>query len=165
MESKNVVYKNMEHALKEVGATMHLIGFKRVHPDAKLPMRAKEGDAGADLSSIEDLVIEPHKSAIVKTGLVWEPEHLNYELQVRPRSGLAVKNVVTVLNSPGTIDGGFRGEIGVILINHSDVPFEIKKGDRIAQAVIQPIHIYRTVEIEEISETERGCGKYGSTGR
>ena len=137
--------------------------FKRVHPDAVLPSYAHPSDAGMDVRSVEDLTLAPGKRALVHTGLVMllPPQ---YEAQVRPRSGLALKNGVTVLNSPGTIDSGYRGEVGVILINLGDVDFTVRKGDKVAQLVIAPVTQPDVVEVSEIDETDRGSGGFGSTG-
>lgn len=139
------------------------LSFKRVHPDAVLPAYAHPSDAGMDIRSVESLVIPPGKRALVKTGLVINLPPL-YEAQVRPRSGLALKQGVTVLNTPGTIDSGYRGEIGVILINLGEADFEVKTGDRIAQLVIAPVTQPTIVEATEIDETDRGAGGFGSTG-
>ena len=137
--------------------------FKRVHPDAVLPSYAHPSDAGMDVRSVEDLTLAPGKRALVHTGLVMllPPQ---YEAQVRPRSGLALKNGVTVLNSPGTIDSGYRGEVGVILINLGDVDFTVRKGDKVAQLVIAPVTQPDVVEVSEIDETDRGSSGFGSTG-
>ena len=141
-----------------------LVRFKKINPDAILPAYAHQGDAGLDVRSVEDLTIPPGKRALVKTGLVMELPS-DAEAQVRPRSGLALKFGVTVLNSPGTIDSGYRGEVGVILINHGDQPFEVRKGDRIAQIVIAPCIHADIVEVESLDSSERGSGGFGSTGR
>ena len=137
--------------------------FKRIHPDAVLPAYAHPSDAGMDLRSVDELVIPVGKRALVHTGLVMLLPPA-YEAQVRPRSGLALKRGVTVLNSPGTIDSGYRGEVGVILINLGEEPFEVKKGDKIAQLVIAPVIQPQVVETEVIDETDRGAGGFGSTG-
>ena len=137
--------------------------FKRVHPDAVLPSYAHPSDAGMDVRSIEDLTLAPGKRALVRTGLVMLLPP-SYEAQVRPRSGLALKNGVTVLNSPGTIDSGYRGEVGVILINLGDADFTVRKGDKVAQLVIAPVTQPEVVETHEIDETDRGVGGFGSTG-
>ncbi|MGN0854509.1 MAG: dUTP diphosphatase [Kiritimatiellia bacterium] len=139
------------------------LGFKRIHPDARLPAYAHAGDAGMDLRSAEDLTLRAGARALVHTGLVMMLP-LQYEAQVRPRSGLALKHGVTVLNTPGTIDSGYRGEVGVILANFGDADFEIKKGDRIAQLVIAPVTQAEIVEVETVDETDRGAGGFGSTG-
>ena len=137
--------------------------FKRVHPDAVLPSYAHPSDAGMDLRSVDDLTLAPGHRALVHTGLVLLLPPL-YEAQVRPRSGLALKNGVTVLNTPGTIDSGYRGEVGVILINLGDTEVQVKKGDKIAQIVIAPVTQPEIVETDFIDETDRGTGGFGSTG-
>ena len=137
--------------------------FKRIHPDAVLPEYAHPSDAGMDVKSIDDLVIAPGKRALVHTGLVMALPPM-YEAQVRPRSGLALKKGVTVLNTPGTIDSGYRGDVGVILINLGEEDFEIKKGDKIAQIVIAPVTVAEIVETDVIDDTDRGEGGFGSTG-
>lgn len=137
----------------------------RMADDAKdlLPVKAHDDDAAFDLKSRTQMEIPPHKSALVPTGLFIElPE--GFEAQVRPRSGLALKRCVTVLNTPGTIDAGYRGEVGVILINHGDTPFAIERGDRIAQMVIQELPKVRLVAVDALSDSERGTGGFGSTG-
>lgn len=145
------------------------LGFKRVHPDAKLPSYAHDGDAGMDVYAIEDVRLQDSKPTIVSTGLVAEIP-TGYEIQVRPRSGLSTKGV-TVWNSPGTIDSGYKGVIGIILCylspNKDETTvrwFDIHKGDRIAQLVIAPVTRAEVVEVREVSETDRGTGGFGSTG-
>ena len=137
--------------------------FRKVRPDAVLPSYAHPSDAGMDVRSVEELTIAPGKRALVHTGLVMllPPR---YEAQVRPRSGLALKSGVTVLNTPGTIDSGYRGEVGVILVNFGDADFQVKKGDKIAQIVIAPVTQPEIVETAEVDETDRGSGGFGSTG-
>ena len=136
---------------------------KKIHADAILPKQARAGDAGMDLSSVEEKVLLPGEFALIKTGIQIElPE--GTEAQVRPRSGLALKNGITCLNSPGTIDAGYRGEVGVILINHSKVPFHIEKQMRIAQLVVQYVPQVFIEEVEELSDTERGEQGFGSSG-
>ncbi len=132
---------------------------------AIIPEYKTAGAAGADLCALVDapLTISAGKSAIVPTGLFFEIPQ-GYEVQVRPRSGLAAKNAVTVLNTPGTIDSDYRGEIKIILINLSDKDFVVNSGDRIAQMIIAPV-IQASFEItDSLSETERGSGGFGSTG-
>lgn len=133
---------------------------------AIVPEYKTAGAAGADLYAFVDspVTILPGKSAMIPTGLFFEiPE--GYEIQVRPRSGLAAKNGVTVLNTPGTIDCDYRGEIKVILINLGDKEFVVNNGERIAQMVIAPV-IQAAFEItENLSQTERGAGGFGSTGK
>lgn len=132
-----------------------------------LPKYETEGSAGMDLRaqvSGESLVINPGCRALVKTGLrISLPQ--GWEAQVRPRSGLALKKGVTVLNSPGTIDSDYRGEIGVILVNLGEEPFEVKNGDRIAQMVIAKYEQVEWKEVSEIDTTERGVGGFGHTGK
>src|SRR3989344_686169 len=117
-----------------------------------------------DLFSTEKYDILPSESIMVKTGLSIELPP-SYEAQVRPRSGLALKNSITVLNSPGTIDSGYRGEIGIILINHGKNTFKINPGDRIAQLVVAKHEAPTIEEVSELSETKRGSGGFGSSGR
>jgi dUTP pyrophosphatase len=138
--------------------------FKKLHPDAILPTYGSAGAAGMDVHAIEDTELFPHEHSVISTGLaVAIPE--GYELQCRPRSGLAAKHCLTVLNSPGTIDSDYRGEIKVILINHGMDCFEIKAGDRIAQLVMAPVTRPALEWTDWHSETERGTGGLGSTGR
>ena len=139
------------------------LSFKRINPDAVLPSYAHPGDAGMDLRSVDDAVIPSGGRALVHTGLVVNLPP-GYEAQVRPRSGLALKSGVTVLNTPGTIDAGYRGEVGVILANFGAEPFAVRKGDRIAQMVIAPVTFAEIVETDSIDETDRGAGGFGSTG-
>ena len=138
--------------------------FKRIHPNAVLPAYAHPSDAGMDIRSVADMTVPARGRALVPTGLVVLLPPL-YEAQVRPRSGLALKHGITVLNTPGTIDSGYRGEIGVILFNSSDVDFQVKKGDRVAQVVIAPVTQPVIEEAQEIDETDRGAGGFGSTGK
>lgn len=137
--------------------------FKRIHPDAVLPAYAHPSDAGMDVRSVEELAIAPGKRALVRTGLVMMLPPL-YEAQVRPRSGLALKSGITVLNTPGTIDSGYRGEVGVVLINLGQEEFKVAKGDKIAQLVIAPVTQPEIVEASDVDETDRGEGGFGSTG-
>ena len=139
------------------------VRFKRLCPDAVLPAYAHPGDAGMDIRSVDDLEIAPGARALVHTGLVMVLPP-GWEAQVRPRSGLALKHGVTVLNTPGTIDAGYRGEVGVILANLGDVPFPVKKGDRIAQVVVAPVTTAAIEETDVVDDTDRGGGGFGSTG-
>ena len=140
------------------------LSFKRIHPDAVLPSYAHPGDAGMDVRSVEDLVIPAGARALVHTGLVAViPE--GYELQVRSRSGLALKSGVAVLNSPGTVDAGYRGEIGVVLANFGDGEFAVGKGDRVAQLVAAPVTVAEISEADSVGAADRGAGGFGSTGR
>ena len=139
------------------------LGIKRIHPDAVMPAYAHLSDAGMDVQSVEELVILPGKRALVHTGLVLQLPSA-FEAQVRPRSGLAIKHGITVLNAPGTIDSGYRGEVCVILINLGDESFQVKKGDKIAQLVIASVIQPVLKEIDVVDETDRGNGGFGSTG-
>lgn len=137
---------------------------KKLHPDAVIPTYKHEGDAGMDIRSIESLVIEPGERKLVKSGLAFVIP-IGYEIQVRPRSGLALKHGITVLNAPGTVDSAYRGDVGAILINHSDKPFMIEKGMRIAQIVFAKVkNVHNLVEVHEIDETVRNTNGFGSTG-
>lgn len=132
-----------------------------------LPAYASDGAAGLDLMAAlppqTKLVIEPGARELVPTGIVVELPQ-GHEGQVRPRSGLALKHGVTVLNAPGTIDCDYRGEVSVVLINHGRAPFEIVRGQRIAQLVVAPVLTARLVVRDSLGETRRGAGGYGSTG-
>ncbi|WP_123054380.1 dUTP diphosphatase [Clostridium sp. JN-1] len=139
------------------------VKVKRINEEAKLPEYAHKSDAGMDLFSVEEKIIDVGQTALIKTGIIIELP-ANTEAQVRPRSGLALKNSVTVLNSPGTIDEGYRGEIGVILINHGKVPFKVEKQMKIAQMVIKPVIKVSIKEVKEVSSSDRNSGGFGSTG-
>lgn len=139
------------------------INVKRLSKDAILPCYAHDGDAGMDLFSNCEVTIAPGETKLIKTGIAIELP-VGYEAQVRPRSGLALKNSITVLNTPGTIDSGYRGEVGVILINHSKDDFIVEKGMKIAQMVITSYVSARLSEVDELSDTDRGIGGFGSTG-
>ena len=127
------------------------------------PRKAHDDDAAFDLRSRVDVVIPSGKITLVPTGVFMELP-AGYEAQVRPRSGLALKHGITVLNTPGTIDAGYRGEVGVILINAGENDFTIARGDRIAQMVIQQLSDVQLVAAEQLSDTSRGAGGFGSTG-
>lgn len=128
-----------------------------------LPAYATSGAAGMDVVSAEDVTLAPAARHAVATGLALAiPE--GYEIQVRPRSGLALKHGITVPNTPGTIDSDYRGELKVILINHGAEPFVIQRGDRVAQLVLAPVVQAAWDEVEELDATERGAGGFGSTG-
>jgi dUTP pyrophosphatase len=180
------------------------VKIKRLHPDAVIPRYAHEFDAGFDLVAVEDTIIEPGETKLVRTGLAMSLPP-NYELQIRPRSGISLKTKLRVANAPGTVDAGYRGEIGVIVDNISrevikrydkdgqlerimisgqalsmvktidgnyvdvgkiieDGTYIIRKGDRIAQGVIKPVEQAHFVEVDELDETDRGAGGFGSSG-
>ncbi len=140
-----------------------LVKIKKLHSDAHTPHYAHFGDSGADLFSVEEAILHPMQRKAIATGLSAEVPQ-GFELQVRPKSGLALKSGLTVLNTPGTIDFGYRGEIKVILINLSEETYRIEKGQKIAQLVVAPVVYAEFQEVDELSETSRGEGGFGSTG-
>lgn len=135
-------------------------------PGAKLPAYQTEGSAGADVCAFlkEDIVLKPMERTAIPTGLSFAIPS-GYEMQVRPRSGLALKNGVTCLNTPGTIDSDYRGEVKVILINLGSEAFTVRNGERIAQLVIKPVVSADFAVVASLSQTERGAGGFGSTGK
>lgn len=136
---------------------------EKIDEKAIIPFYAHEGDVGMDLFSIEQVTIKPMERKLIHTGIkIQLPK--NTEAQIRPRSGLALKNGITVLNTPGTIDEGYRGEIGIILINFSNEEFKVEKGMKIAQMVIKPTLTLKVEEVTELTGTTRGEGGFGSTG-
>ncbi len=137
--------------------------IKKLSEEATLPQYAHPEDAGMDLYSIEAQTIQPGETALVRTGIAIALPP-NTEAQVRPRSGLAAKNSITVLNTPGTVDEGYRGEIKVIMINLGKAPFVIEPKMRIAQMVICPVLHPEIISVDELDETARGVGGFGSTG-
>ncbi len=136
---------------------------KKISNDAKLPQYAHPGDAGLDLFSVVSTEVLPGESKLIQTGIIIELPQ-NTEAQIRPRSGLALKNQITVLNTPGTIDEGYRGEIGIILINHGKEKFRVENGMKIAQMVIKPVLSIDVEEVAELNSSSRGEGGFGSTG-
>nr|WP_051105153.1 dUTP diphosphatase [Catelliglobosispora koreensis] len=141
------------------------VPVQRLDPDLPLPGYAHPGDAGADLYAAEDAELGPGERKLVRTGIaIALPE--GFVGLVHPRSGLAVKLGVTVLNAPGTVDAGYRGEILVNLVNHDPLkPAKISRGDRIAQLVVQRVERARFHSVDELSDSARGAGGHGSTGR
>lgn len=140
-----------------------MLKIRKLAPDALLPRYAHPGDSGLDLFANESAELGPGESRMVRTGIAIELP-AGTEAQVRPRSGLAAKCGVTVLNAPGTVDEGYRGEVCVILINHGKQPFVVEKGAKIAQMVIASVLRVDVQEAAELSETKRGAGGFGSTG-
>lgn len=138
--------------------------IKRLDPSVPLPRYAKGGDAGADLVTTKDFILTPGERALIPTGISLAlPD--GYVALVHPRSGLAMKHGVTLVNTPGTIDAGYRGEIACILINHDPKEsISFKKGDRIAQLLIQQVEKAEFIEVEELPGSGRGSGGFGSTG-
>jgi len=149
---------------KELEGSELVVKFKKLNSKAEAPEYKTKDAAGMDLKSAEEVCIKTGKYAVVTTGLAMEFPS-GYEAQIRPRSGLAAKNGVTVLNSPGTIDADYRGEVKIILINHGPEDFKINVGDRIAQMVIAKIEQAKiSVTSNDLTETARGNGGLGSTG-
>jgi dUTP pyrophosphatase len=146
-----------------VRLTHDTLRIKKLKPEAILPSYAREGDAGLDLFAAAQVIIAAGKSALVPTGIAIELPP-GTEAQVRPRSGLALKHSLTVLNTPGTVDEGYRGEVGVILINHGASSFTVEPGMKIAQMVVSPRIQVAVEEVAELSDTQRGEGGFGSTG-
>ena len=146
LEPVNIAVKRLDHA-----------------GDLPLPSYETAGSAGMDVRAAEELVIAPGQRGLVGTGLAFAIPH-GYEIQVRPRSGLALKKGVSIPNSPGTIDSDYRGELKVILLNHGDEDFVIERGDRIAQIVVAPVQRGILLEVADLDETQRGSGGFGSTG-
>jgi len=139
---------------------------KKIYKNIKLPVYKTSGSSGMDLLAYikKKITINPNKTAIVPTGIaVAIPK--NYEIQIRPRSGLAAKNGISVLNTPGTIDSDYRGEIKIILINLGRKSFVINSGDRVAQMILSPVVKAKLVEIKKLPETVRGKKGFGSTGK
>jgi dUTP pyrophosphatase len=141
------------------------VQVKRLNNGAGLPMPtyASDGAAGMDVCAAEGLTLKVGKRHAVATGLAFAIPH-GFEVQVRPRSGLALKHGITCLNTPGTIDSDYRGEVKVILANLGDEDFVIQRGDRIAQLVVAPVTYAAMVEVETLDDTARGAGGFGSTG-
>ena len=139
------------------------VKIKRIHADAKLPLQANPGMPEWIFIQLINDMIPSGEAKLIRTGLQIELPH-GTEAQIRPRSGLALKHSVTVLNSPGTIDEGYRGEIGVILMNHGKEPFVVEKSMRIAQMVIQFVPSIQVTEVNDLSETIRGSSGFGSSG-
>ena len=155
-----------EEKMEQINNDVLRVEAVRMHDDIPLPQYQSEGAAGMDLYAVVDSEVMLHGhggTAVIPIGIkVAIPK--GYEMQIRPRSGLAARYGVTVVNSPGTIDADFRGEVGVILINHGQNAFMVKRGDRIAQAVFSKVEQANLVEVEELKPTARGAGGFGSTG-
>lgn len=137
--------------------------IQKISEKAVIPNYQHRNDSGVDLVSIETVEIPPGESRLIKTGIIIELPP-DTEAQIRPRSGLALKHQITVLNTPGTIDEGYRGEIGVILINHGIQPFSVTQGMRIAQMVIAPVIRVEIIEVDQLSDSDRAEQGFGSTG-
>lgn len=140
------------------------VKIKMLDPDLPVPSYAHPSDAGADLHARESAVLQPSERALIRTGLAIALPH-GYVGLVHPRSGLAAKHGITVVNAPGTVDAGYRGEIMVTLLNTDNTnAFEVKRGDRIAQLVIQKVELAQFEQVQTLDDTARGTGGFGSTG-
>lgn len=138
------------------------IKFQKLHAEAQIPSYAHTGDAGADVFTVTEVTLQPQQRAAIPTGLAVDIP-LGYEIQVRPKSGLALKHGVTVLNAPGTVDAGYRGEIQVIMVNLGTEAYTFVKGQKIAQLVLKPVIQANYIE-GELGNSDRGTGGFGSTG-
>jgi len=142
---------------------MESVRITRIKENAVIPSYAKPGDAGVDLCSTEEYLLKPGERQLISTGIkIAVPD--GYEAQVRPRSGLAIKNGISVVNTPGTIDSGYRGEIGVIIINLGQEDFKVTPGMRVAQMIINKVEHVTFEEVKELDDTERGEGGFGHSG-
>lgn len=139
------------------------IFFVRLHKDAVVPKYSFEWDACCDISSVESIVLKPMERYAISTGLAVQTPP-GFEMQIRPRSGLAFKQGLTVLNTPGTIDAGYRGEVKPLLVNLGEESIKINKGDRIAQLKFSPVYIGHFIEVDNLNATSRGTGGFGHTG-
>lgn len=140
-----------------------IVKVRKLVPEARLPKLEHEGDAGFDLYSIESATLKPMERKLVRTGISVELEK-GFEGQVRPKSGLAAEHGITMLNTPGTIDAGYRGEIKAIVINFGEREYRIEAGKKICQLVFSRIEHPEIVEVVELAESKRGSGGFGSTG-
>lgn len=140
------------------------VAIQRLRPDAILPSYAHDGDAGLDLHAVDAVRVEPRERVAVATGLAMAIPN-GWAGFVHPRSGLALRQGITVANAPGTIDAGYRGEVRVLIVNLGTEPYDIAVGDRIAQLVVQPVARVEVVDVTTLDPTARGDGGFGSTGR
>ena len=145
---------------------MDKVYFKKLKETAKIPKRATGGSCGYDITACIDkkIIINPSEHKLIKTGLAMQFNDKNFACFVFPRSGLAVKNGINLINCVGVIDSDYRGEIMVGLKNNSNEPFTVENGERIAQLVFMPVSLPETVEADKLNETQRGAGGFGSTG-
>lgn len=166
MESMGIDQEEIEKQLSGLLTKKATLKFTKIHPDAVEPKYNYESDSGFDLHSTEDVIVEGLGRALVPTGLRFDIP-MGHEIQVRPKSGLALKEGLTVLNTPGTVDAGYDGEVKVIIYNTNSQSYQIKKGQKIAQAVLCPVLNGKFVilhEVIELDEKERGSNGFGSTG-
>lgn len=138
--------------------------IKKLNSEAIIPQYQSQGAAGFDFHALNELVLQPGERGIIETGLAVALD-IGYELQVRPRSGLAFKHGISIVNTPGTVDSDYRGEVKIVLINHGSEEFAVKKGERVAQGVIKEVVQAQIVEVDELDSTQRGEAGFGSTGR
>jgi len=139
------------------------VSIRILSEDARMPKLEHEGDAGFDLYSTEDAILKPMQRKLIPTGISMAIEK-GYEAQIRPKSGLAIEHGITLLNTPGTIDAGYRGEIKVIVINLGEKEYRIEKGKKICQVVFNKIEHPEIIEVQELEASSRGKGGFGSTG-
>ena len=166
LENMGLDIEGLEQELSKTLIKKAVLSFEKCHPDAVNPNYNYESDSGFDLHSVEDITIEPMGRVLVPTGLRFNIPMGN-EIQVRPKSGLALKEGLTVLNTPGTVDSGYDGEVKVIMYNTNTKPYNIKKGQKIAQAVLCPVINGKFVQlqmVDKIEDSERGSNGFGSTG-
>lgn len=140
------------------------VNFKKLTQTATVPEYKTAEAAGLDLVADMEATLEPGETKLIKTGIAIQLP-IGYEAQVRPRSGLALKHSITCMNSPGTVDSDYRGDVGVILSNLGKNTFPVKRGDRIAQLVIAPVSRAELIEVQELNDSDRGAGGFGSTGK
>jgi dUTP pyrophosphatase len=152
-----------KHLFNYLGQESMELKIQQLHESAIIPHYAHPGDAGLDLFAIEQQEILPGEAQLIKTGIAIALP-MGYEAQIRPRSGLALKHSITVLNSPGTIDAGYRGEIGIILINHGKKPFQIIPGMKVAQMVVTSFIQTKVIVTQDLDSTSRANKGFGSTG-
>lgn len=153
---------NLISSVVRVPREMVDVKVQKIHKDAIIPEYAHVTDAGADIYAVEDMAVKPHTTVLVKTGLkVAIPT--GYEIQIRPRSGMSLKTSMRIANTPGTIDAGYRGEVCVIMENTGNLTYNISKGDRVAQMIIMPVPMINWIETNELDDTDRGEGGFGST--
>ena len=154
-----MIWRNGKMSFKTIG-----VAVKKLHEDAVIPTYANDGDAGFDFYVIGGGKIRAGETKLFKTGLAMAIPK-GYELQVRSRSGLSLKAQIVVLNAPGTIDAGYRGEIGIILTNFSEKEYTVKKGDRVAQGVLNEVPRAKFHVVEDLPDSDRGQGGFGSSGK
>ena len=142
-----------------------VVQVKKLHPDARIPQYMTAHAAGMDICALPEqpLILAPGERCLVPTGLAFAIPQ-GYEIQVRPRSGLAIKHGIALVNSPGTIDADYRGQVAIILINHGQEPFPVNPGDRIAQLIVARVSQATIAVVDELEDTERGAGGFGHTG-